>query len=245
MVFFLISIHMFQPVPVLPPGGFITALAVSQGDLRVGYCRFDTQRFHDGLSQVLAIPLPARLAQAVTRRRAEYLASRFLARQLLQDLGHADFLLTNAPDRSPCWPDGIAASLSHTRGIAVMAATRQPRCVGIDVEQMMSVETAEETAGMLMNQAERQLLRALPLPFAAAATLLFSLKESLYKALWPVIRQPMDFHQAALVAVDMPAGEARLSLTTGLSQALPQETLLKAYFRLQPGEVMTLINHPC
>lgn len=246
MRFSLINACMFQldSLPVPPVGGFIRALAISRSDPLIGRCLFDAQRFDDDLCTALAIPLPAHLMQAVKRRRAEYLASRFLARLLLQRCGHSGFLLTNAPDRSPCWPAGIAASLSHSQGAAVLAVTRQPHCVGIDVEQVMSAETAAETADLLMTQAERQLLRTLPLPFADAATLLFSLKESLYKALWPVLRQPMDFHQAALVEVDMKAGRARLSLNHTFSAAFSQGTLLEAHFQYVHDQVMTLINHP-
>lgn len=233
----------FHSVPVVATAGFITALEIGVSDPLIGCCRFDAGCFHDTLSAALALPFPPRLAQAVKKRRAEYLASRFLAREMLQRLGHPHFTLGNAPDRSPCWPDGIAASLSHSNGIAVLAATRQPLCLGIDVERMMSADTAEETTEMLMTRAERRLLLALPLPFAAAATLLFSLKESVYKALWPVLHQPMDFQQAALVEVDPSALRARLCLTHHFSEAFTVGTRLEARYQYQEDQVLTLVVH--
>lgn len=237
--------HVFEFHSVPPPAtdGFITDLEIGVSDPLIGCCRFDVQRFDDALSETLALPFPARLNQAVKKRRAEYLASRFLAREVMQRLGHHQFILGNAPDRSPCWPDGIAASLSHSDGIAVLAATPQPLCLGIDVERIMKAETAEETADILMTRAEKQRLLALPLCFANAATLLFSLKESLYKALWPVLHQPMDFQQAALVEVDLSEQRARLSLTHRFSDAFPAGTLLEARFQYQQGQVLTLVTH--
>jgi len=236
---------MHYPDVPLPPvaGGFILSQHRNHGDPWLAVSHFDAKKYHDALCQAWAIPLPARLQQAVSKRRAEYLASRFLVRSVLAELGIPDFILTNAPDRSPCWPEGIRASLSHSAGVVVLAVSRQSVALGVDVEQMMSETTARETADMLMNDAEQQLLRTLPLPFSAAATLLFSLKESLYKALWPQLHQPMEFHQAALVSVDMAQQRATLRLTRNFSEAYPAETLLQAGFVWREEHVMTRLIH--
>ncbi|WP_312241435.1 4'-phosphopantetheinyl transferase superfamily protein [Pantoea sp.] len=232
----------FRPVPAVATEGFITDLALDFGEPLIGCCRFDSRCFYDALSDALALPFPAPLTQAVRKRRAEYLASRYLAREVIQRLGRPGFILGNAADRSPCWPDGIAASLSHSDGIAVLAATRQPICLGIDVERTMTTESAEETADILMTRAEKQRLRQLALPFAEAATLLFSLKESLYKALWPVLHQPMDFHQAELVEVDLAGLRARLRLTHDFSETFCSGRLLEGRFHCQDDRVITLVS---
>ena len=49
----------------------------------------------------------------------------------------------------------IRASLSHSHDCVVMAATREALYVGIDVEQVMAEETAQDTAELLMNAQER------------------------------------------------------------------------------------------
>ncbi len=125
-----------------------------------------------------------------------------------------------------------------------MAATREALYVGIDVEQVMAEETAQDTAELLMNAQERALLQAQQLPFAQAATLLFSLKESLYKALWPRLHQPMAFHQAALIDLDLPQQRARLQLCQDFSAEFTRSTVLDARFWLQPARVVTLLTHP-
>jgi 4'-phosphopantetheinyl transferase EntD len=180
----------------------------------------------------------------VTKRKAEHLASRWLVQQNLAHFGLPHFVLCNAPDRSPLWPAGIQASLSHTHSVAVMAATREPLCIGVDVEQIMAEETANETAEMLMNTAEKQRLMAQPLPFAQAATLLFSLKESVYKALWPQLHQPMDFLQAEVVELDVQQGRATLRLCRDFDRHFTTEVLLQARFWLAGNRVITLLTHP-
>ncbi|ORM57289.1 4-phosphopantetheinyl transferase [Pantoea rodasii] len=229
---------------VLPPSTFITAAAIASSPLPIAWCAFNQQNWHSDLHQQWQLPLPSALHNAVTKRKAEHLASRWLAQQMLMRFDMPDFVLRNAPDRSPLWPAGIQASLSHSQQIAVIAATQQPLCIGVDVEQVMAESTAEETAEMLMSAAERQRLHATALPFASAATLLFSLKESLYKALWPQLHQPMDFLHAELLAVDGLRGCATLKLTQDFSRDFNINTHLQAHFWLQDQRVITLIAHP-
>ncbi|WP_337010052.1 4'-phosphopantetheinyl transferase family protein [Pantoea sp. AS142] len=229
----------------LPPvaGGFILSRHLNHSDPLLAVSHFAPQKYHDALAVEWGIPLPARLQQAVIKRRAEYLASRFLVRSVMAELGIADFILSNAPDRSPCWPAGIQASLSHSAGVVVVAATRQPCAIGIDVEQFMLEKTAQDTAELLMNEQEQQLLRTLPISFSAAATLLFSLKESIYKALWPQVYQPMDFLDAALVSVDLTQQRATLRLTQHFSGCFTAGTLLQATFLWHENQVITQVTH--
>ena len=229
----------------LPPvaGGFILSRHLNRSDPLLAVSHFDPQKYHDGLAVEWDIPLPVRLQKAVSKRRAEYLASRLLVRSVMAELGIADFILTNAADRSPCWPAGIKASLSHSAGIVVVAATRQPCAVGVDVEQFMSETTAHETAELLMNEQEQHLLLTLPVSFRAAATLLFSLKESVYKAIWPQLLQPMDFPDAELVSVDFAQQRATLRLTQDFSGCFAMGTLLEASFVWRDTQVIALITH--
>ena len=227
-----------------PEGGFIFSSHIRQGDLLLAQARFDAERYDDGLSLNWGLPIPSSLQKAVKKRRAEYLASRWLAREVMHTSGVDDFLLQNHSDRSPVWPPGIQASLSHTDGAVALAVTRQPLCVGIDIEMTMSASTAEETATVLMSDEERARLHALPLPFPQAATLLFSLKESLYKALWPQLHQPMDFLQASLREIDVKKQKAVLSLHQSFSSVFNTGTRLEAEFQLEGDRVLTLLTHP-
>lgn len=245
MPFWLKWFRMRYPDLPLPPvpGGFILSGHLNRSEPLLAVSHFDPQKYRDALAVESGISLQARLQHAVSKRRAEYLASRLLVRSVMAELGIPDFVLTNAADRSPCWPAGIQASLSHSGGVVVVAATRQPLAVGVDVERFMSEATANETAELLMNEQEQQLLRMLPVPFNAAATLLFSLKESLYKALWPQLRQPMDFLDAALVSVDFAQQRAALRLNQNFGGRFTSGTLLAAGFIWRDNQVITLITH--
>lgn len=234
----------FSSPLALPDSPFITAAGFTAGSLLLARCQFDQRHWRIDLHQRWLLPLPAALANAVVKRQSEHLASRWLARKVLVQFGVPDFVLRNATDRSPCWPAGIQASLSHSHNQVVMVATREPLAVGVDVEQVMSDDTARETAEMLMNSQERMLLEQLALPFAQGATLLFSLKESLYKALWPQLHQPMDFSQAELRAADLTTGTARLRLTADFGHGFNRDVALQARFCCEAQRIITLVTHP-
>ncbi len=227
-----------------PEGDFIIAPLIRHGELLLTQTRFDLKQYDEQLSANWHLPVPPSLQQAVKKRRAKFLASRWLARETLRMYGIPDFLLQNHSDRSPVWPSGIQASLSHTGGAVALTVTRQPLYVGVDIEMIMSERTAEETASVLMSDEENARLRALPLAFPQAATLLFSLKESLYKALWPQLHQPMDFHQASLLEINLKTHRAVLCLNQTFSPAFPANTRLEAKFQLEADRVLTLLSHP-
>lgn len=154
--------------------------------------------------------LPAELKDAVDARRAAYLAGRRCAAQALGEAGYAGpGEIGMGPDRLPCWPDGWTGSISHSdrRAIAAVAPRSACRSIGIDIERvarcgntppMHSVGTSDEWS--LIDQ-----------PPPLAFTLLFSAKEALYKALYPLCRVFQDFDAARLTAVSGTSFQLRLS----------------------------------
>src|SRR5690606_13013148 len=59
--------------------------------------------------------LPAEIAAARPRRRAEYAAGRIAARAALRRLTGQAALIGMGPDRLPLWPKGTIGSISHNR----------------------------------------------------------------------------------------------------------------------------------
>lgn len=168
----------------------------------------------DGSSDV-AGRLPAELANAVRPRHIQYVAGRLCAVRALDDAGCVDpGWIAMGPDRLPCWPQGWTGSISHSdhRATAVVAPTSACRAVGIDIERIGRCGDAPPT-GSVGTPAEWSLLAAAP-P-ALAFTLLFSAKEALYKALYPLCRRFQDFDAARLTAMDGPSLQLRLTRCWG------------------------------
>lgn len=77
------------------------------------------------------------------------------------------------------------------------------------------------------------------LPEALYYTLLFSAKESLYKALYPHVQRFFDFQAAEMESHT--AGSWQLCLKEGLSPALPQGTLFQVLARISPVQIYTAV----
>ena len=143
--------------------------------------------------------LPAAALELAQRRKAESALARTLARGLLQRHGLADAQLERHADGFALWPAGWAGSLAHSGGwsVAALARTAQVRCVGIDVEDPARMRRA--LWGHILTPAEQAAADALG---ADAAQLrgaaVFSAKEAVYKAIYPLLGSAPGFQQAEL-----------------------------------------------
>ncbi|HYD78352.1 MAG TPA: 4'-phosphopantetheinyl transferase superfamily protein [Paucimonas sp.] len=187
-------------------------------DLHLTYCRYayDDDGLAGGVLHSAPHPapamtprLPAALERAVPKRQAEYLAGRYCAQASLSAIGLPAPVEINS-DRSPRWPPGGVGSISHADGLAVAVAARRERygAVGIDVERMLDAETAAQIGGMLVVEDEMD-LRPAGWSRERFLTLVFSAKEALYKAVYPLCGQIMEFHDARLHAI----GDRALTLS--------------------------------
>lgn len=78
------------------------------------------------------------------------------------------------------WPAGVYGSISHCGTTALAVVSRQP--IGIDIEEIFSVQTARELTDNIITPAEHERLAECGLTFSLALTLAFSAKESAFKA---------------------------------------------------------------
>ncbi|WP_168798074.1 4'-phosphopantetheinyl transferase family protein [Pacificoceanicola onchidii] len=201
--------------------------------------RFDLARYHRDLFDALDITFPERLSRAVDKRRAEYLAGRTLARLAQESLGHAPAQIPSADSRAPLWPDHLTGSISHARGhvacLLLPAAEGHP---GIDIEAIATGSALEAITKTALCGVDGDHLTAAPLPYSQAATLLFSAKETLFKALHPTVQRFFGFTAATLTAP--PAGQTlTLELTEDLHQTLPSGTRFAVHYEIAPDRVLT------
>ncbi|QGU86910.1 4'-phosphopantetheinyl transferase family protein [Erwinia sorbitola] len=207
--------------------------------------RYDAAYFTESLFSTLKIPAPAHLQRAVKKRRAEYLVSRYCLQQALATWGLASFVLHNGEDRAPVWPQGISGSLSHTRQrVCALLTRRQDLLLGVDCERIMTAQVASDTHSMLIAPSEKILLEQCDVPFTTALTVVFSLKESLYKALYPQVKQFMDFSAAEVIECHTRLQHISLRLTQSFSEEMKEGRVFTGKAELQPDQVLTWIVGP-
>lgn len=179
------------------------------GHCRQVSCHFDKNRFNEETAGQLGLTLPPGLCGAVPKRKAEFLAGRYCAREALALLeGSPDVANAQAmarigigANREPLWPDGFVGSITHTHGYAsaVVARRDKVRAVGVDTEKWIEHGTAENIKEQILTNHEchagQSQLFDSPLQYL---TLVFSAKESLFKCLFPLVNRFFDFHAATI-----------------------------------------------
>lgn len=200
----------------------------------------------EGWSNFFAdITLPQALDRAVPKRKAEFLAGRYCARQALAHAaeGRAPLAspLPSRADRAPEWPDGYVGSITHTRGFVAAAAARaeEVRSLGLDSEHVMGPDTTESVRAMIVLEGELEALAGAGFDAARLLTLVFSAKETLYKCLNPIVGRFFGFHEARLASVDPAGGRYVIELVGDLSGEFKHGARFGGRFVLEGGLVHT------
>lgn len=208
--------------------------------------QFDPQKLADGDFQRCLIEPPASIQRSVAKRQTEFLAGRLCARQAIRQLDGRRYVPPIGDDRAPVWPNDVCGSITHSSGwaAAIVASKQHWRGLGMDVEQVMSSERAVRLAGEILTADELQRMAAGPEHHVAQCiTLTFSLKESLFKALYPLVLKRFYFEDAEVLEWSE-SGSARLRLKIDLSDEWHDGKELDAQFCVGDGQLLSLVSVP-
>lgn len=216
-------------------------------ELLIASCKFDVGYYNDALFERYGINMPDSLLRAVPKRRCEYLAGRVLFRQLLQQHNQPAWPLLNTPAGAPLWPPGYTGSVSHSDGTAIccLCPTGVYKAVGIDIETILNTKTGTDIEQLILQPAEQPLLRQLTdIADTELLTIVFSAKESLYKALYPQVQRFFGFDDAAVTSILPDTQQFTLRLTSSLSPQLNTGTEFHGHYRYLGQQVISLIALP-
>ena len=137
------------------------------------------------------------MAQKMAEKRyAEFIHGRHTARLALQQIGCPQVAIGKGKSREPLWPQHIVGSISHTLHYAAAAITVQNKYLGVGVDMEPSKQLEEKLFESICRPEELALFaqeRLTPRQAGERAKLLFSIKESIYKCLWPSVKSFIDF----------------------------------------------------
>jgi enterobactin synthetase component D len=207
---------------------------------------FDPALLTEGDFARCRITPPASIQRSVAKRQTEFLAGRLCARTALQHLDERDYVPQIGEDRAPVWPDAVCGSITHSSGwaAAIVARSEHWRGLGLDTENLLSPQRATRLAGEILTPGEMQQLAAIPTEQTALlVTLTFSIKEALFKALYPIVGKRFYFEDAQLLEWHAD-GRARLRLLTDLSSEWHNGKELPGQFSLQGDHVLSLVAIP-
>jgi 4'-phosphopantetheinyl transferase EntD len=134
------------------------------------------------------------LDRAVTAVRRASGAGRDVARMLCRQLGVPVAEIPRTLERYPLWPSGIIGSIAHDREFAgaVVAPSDRLRGIGIDIEP---AEPLQPGIGDIVSPPE-EMAAFSDIRFGDKA--LFSIKEAVFKAVYPRDGRFLDFHEVTV-----------------------------------------------
>lgn len=217
--------------------GTVTGIA----QLQFCLVNFEPHAYHDGLFEHYGLRQPLSIRSAVNKRRAEYLAGRYGAQQLLRGAGCRE-AVTMGADRAPLWPPGWRGSISHTNqwAIAVISPASTLLRPGVDIEAP-ATDALRDTVELFVTPQERAVLAANGIEEARALLIAFSVKESLYKSLYPLVQRFFGFEAAEIVRIEPQRQRVTLRLTETLTPQLPAGLTLFGYYQIRREGVVTLV----
>jgi 4'-phosphopantetheinyl transferase EntD len=187
---------------------------------------------------IVALPEErALLGGAVAARLAEFATARHCARLALRRIGAPVGPILRGPKREPVWPAGIVGSITHCTGYraAAVAHAADMLTIGIDAEPHEAIR--DRVVERIMREEERAWLAEAPTGIHWDRVI-FSVKESVYKAWFPLAQAWLGFEDAS-VAVDPVAGTFRARLVIDPPAGVPAE--FPGRYLIEGGLVLTAI----
>ncbi|MEY9890426.1 4'-phosphopantetheinyl transferase EntD [Catenulispora sp. MAP12-49] len=203
--------------------------------------------FGDPEDAVLLPGEEAIVARAVDKRRLEYTTTRHLARIALARLGLPPVAIGTGGNREPLWPAGIVGSMTHCRGYRAVAVARSGAgpaglVTGLGIDAEPHGPLPEGVFDTIARPDERPALEALAAerPRVRWDRLVFSAKESVYKAWFPVARRWLGFGEASVGFV--PDEELSGTFTARILQSGAPITEMSGRWTIESGLVLTAVT---
>jgi 4'-phosphopantetheinyl transferase EntD len=185
------------------------------------------------------------IANAVASRRHEFITARRCARQALAELSLPVRAIRSGPRREPIWPPGVTGSITHCAGYRAAAVARHGdlASLGIDAEPHEPLPVGVAEAVTLPYERDMLTRLADSAPAVHWDRLLFSAKESVYKAWYPLTRRWLGFEDACL-CIDPTAAAFRAHILVNGTRAdgAPPVTRLNGRFHVERGLVLTAVS---
>ncbi len=207
-------------------------------------CQLMLDRYSDRVAAGLfEQPLPLDMSTWMNKRKAEYVAGRYLAKLALNQLQANSEVVKTGANREPIWPKGFVGAISHTAFTAICAVSsvEEHQRIGLDMELVMTEKIALELHSSLLVPQEYDLVRVGAQINTEVFTGIFSAKESLYKALYPEVKRYFDFLDAAVTQIDLHNGWFDIQLVQSLTPELTAGQRFRGQISITQNQVFTSI----
>ena len=148
------------------------------------------------LPDAVNVVLPIDLVGVAEKRDTEFATGRLAAKQALAGVGVEGFTVLKGDKGEPLWPAGVVGSISHTQDVCVASVSDADGLLGLGVDV--------EAQRILKANIQRVICREEELSLhwhddnELAKLIIFSAKESVYKALYPTQQRFIGFKEVSV-----------------------------------------------
>ena len=135
-------------------------------------------------------------------RKEHYRSGRICAREVLSKLGTlGQPVLRDPQTREPLWPEGISGAITHSGNWAAAAAgkTADVLGIGIDLEDLERQVDSRISRHVCIPEEQKWLQECGEDFLEQNLKIIFSAKESIFKAFFPYTRTYLHFHDARIL----------------------------------------------
>jgi 4'-phosphopantetheinyl transferase EntD len=149
---------------------------------------------------------------------------------------------------SPKKNNSSQKKLLPKKSLAISLVTQSEKMfIGIDIEKIMSEQLANSIHTQIIQQNEHRLLincsiaKKNSLSFSKGLSLIFSAKETLFKALYPHVNEYFFFHTAEVSNINFNSNHLQLKLKETFYQKHQLKTFYTIYFQWIDGGILTYL----
>ncbi len=196
------------------------------------YCNFNQDFYQDSLFRSLGIFCPETVKKSVVKRRSEFLAGRYCSQKALAEINKHPRCIEIGKQREPIWPTGTMGAISHTTGLATAIVSDDPAVLGlgVDVEITVDPDTMDKIGKHILPLEHFALLNQEGLLAHEVFTLIFSVKESFYKAAYTRVQRYFDFSAVKVVHFDQEQQKITFRITENLCEDLTIGQEIDGYY---------------
>jgi 4'-phosphopantetheinyl transferase EntD len=157
-------------------------------------------RVEDTLIPSLHPDEAASISRMHSKRLAEFATARDCARRALRRLGEGPSAIPRANTGEPVWPTTVVGSITHCIGVRAAAVARKAVVRSIGIDAALNSPIADRILSSVATEGELRMLSKLgaTYPPTAWSAVLWSAKESVFKAWFALVRIRLDLSEFAV-----------------------------------------------
>jgi len=182
---------------------------------------YDSECYFDHLYEDYDIELPPSFHSWKAKRKAQFLAGRIAIQSAFRNLKIQPESIRVDRYKAPIWPNNLSGSISHQSGLSVACLLQTDKAIGLDVQKLLNEEEGLSCESVVLTSEDKEYIHhksAENLTKQQYISLIFSAKESFFKAAFKSVAHYFDFDAVSVHSLNIRKQQLILRCETSLSR---------------------------